>query len=54
LPGKTRIMLKLNGAARQLDVAPWTSLLDALREYLAMSVQLSSRPAGDCRPVAAV
>jgi xanthine dehydrogenase YagT iron-sulfur-binding subunit len=30
----TRIMLKLNGAARQLDVAPWTTLLDALREYL--------------------
>jgi xanthine dehydrogenase YagT iron-sulfur-binding subunit len=27
-----RIMLKLNGAARQLDVAPWTTLLDALRE----------------------
>lgn len=38
-PGATRIMLKLklNGAARQLDVAPWTTLLDALREYLDMT-----------------
>src|SRR5262245_45184145 len=34
VPGQARIMLKLNGAARQLDVAPWTTLLDALREYL--------------------
>jgi aerobic-type carbon monoxide dehydrogenase small subunit (CoxS/CutS family) len=31
---ETRIMLKLNGTARQLDVAPWTTLLDALRESL--------------------
>jgi len=34
VPGRTSIMLKLNGVARQLDVAPWTTLLDALREAL--------------------
>jgi xanthine dehydrogenase YagT iron-sulfur-binding subunit len=32
VPGRISIMLKLNGLARPLDVAPWTTLLDALRE----------------------
>ena len=30
----TRISLKLNGVTRQLDVEPWTTLLDALRDHL--------------------
>jgi hypothetical protein len=34
LPAKSRISLKVNGAAKPLDVAPWTTLLDALRESL--------------------
>jgi xanthine dehydrogenase YagT iron-sulfur-binding subunit len=34
LPTKTRITLKVNGAVKQTEVAPWTTLLDALREYL--------------------
>src|SRR5438045_8279121 len=34
LPTKSRITLKINGRAKQMDVAPWTTLLDALREYL--------------------
>ena len=34
VPARTSILLKLNGAARQLDVAPWTTLLDSLRDYL--------------------
>ena len=32
--GAARIMLKLNGTARWLEVEPWTTLLDALREHL--------------------
>ena len=32
VPGRTSITLMINGVARQLDVAPWTTLLDALRE----------------------
>ena len=34
LPAKSRITLTVNGAAKPLDVAPWTTLLDALRESL--------------------
>ena len=33
-PAKRRITLTVNGAAKPLDVAPWTTLLDALRESL--------------------
>ncbi len=48
MPSKTRIMLKLNGAARQLDVAPWTSLLDALREYLDLTGTKKGCNHGQC------
>lgn len=34
LPTKSRITLKINGAVKQIEVAPWTTLLDALREHL--------------------
>jgi xanthine dehydrogenase YagT iron-sulfur-binding subunit len=37
LPAKRRITLTVNGAAKQVDVAPWTTLLDALREYLELT-----------------
>ena len=30
-PDKMRVRLTVNGVARQLNVAPWTTLLDALR-----------------------
>jgi hypothetical protein len=30
----SRIMITVNGVERHLDVAPWTTLLDALREHL--------------------
>ena len=33
-PDHTGITLKLNGVTRQLEVAPWTTLLDALRDAL--------------------
>ena len=34
LPGTSVITLVLNGIPIKLDVAPWTTLLDALRERL--------------------
>ena len=42
------IMLKLNGAARQLDVAPWTTLLDALRESLNLTGTKKGCDHGQC------
>ena len=41
-------MLKLNGAATQLDVAPWTTLLDALREYLDLTGTKKGCDHGQC------
>jgi xanthine dehydrogenase YagT iron-sulfur-binding subunit len=46
--GQTRIMLKVNGAARQLDVAPWTTLLDALRESLDLTGTKKGCDHGQC------
>jgi xanthine dehydrogenase YagT iron-sulfur-binding subunit len=34
LAEKRRITLKVNGVVKQIEVAPWTTLLDALREHL--------------------
>ena len=34
VPAKTTITLHVNGAERKLAIAPWTTLLDALRLYL--------------------
>jgi xanthine dehydrogenase YagT iron-sulfur-binding subunit len=36
LPVKSRVMLNINGSERTLDLAPWTTLLDALRVHLGM------------------
>jgi xanthine dehydrogenase YagT iron-sulfur-binding subunit len=33
-PAKYPVTLRVNGAERQLEMAPWTTLLDALRESL--------------------
>src|SRR5262245_22143887 len=48
VPGQARIMLKLNGVARQLDVAPWTTLLDALRESLDLTGTKKGCDQGQC------
>jgi xanthine dehydrogenase YagT iron-sulfur-binding subunit len=48
VPGRAGIMLKINGAARQLDVAPWTTLLDALREYLDLTGTKKGCDHGQC------
>jgi xanthine dehydrogenase YagT iron-sulfur-binding subunit len=46
--GETRIMLKLNGAVRRLDVEPWTTLLDALREHLDLTGTKKGCDHGQC------
>lgn len=34
LSAKSSLALKVNGVEKRLEVAPWTTLLDLLREYL--------------------
>jgi len=48
VPGRTGIMLKLNGVARRLDVEPWTTLLDALRESLDLTGTKKGCDHGQC------
>src|SRR5437773_4654511 len=48
LPAKRPITLKVNGAAKQLDVAPWTTLLDALRESLNLTGTKKGCDHGQC------
>jgi xanthine dehydrogenase YagT iron-sulfur-binding subunit len=42
------ITLRINGAERQLRVAPWTTLLDALREYLDLTGTKKGCDHGQC------
>jgi xanthine dehydrogenase YagT iron-sulfur-binding subunit len=44
----TRITLKVNGVTRQLDVAPWTTLLDALRDHLDLTGTKKGCDHGQC------
>jgi xanthine dehydrogenase YagT iron-sulfur-binding subunit len=48
LPTKVRIALTVNGVPRQLDVAPWTTLLDALRELLDLTGTKKGCDHGQC------
>jgi len=48
LPIKSRILLKVNGADQQIEVAPWTTLLDALREYLKLTGTKKGCDHGQC------
>src|SRR6476620_6419453 len=48
LPAKSRINLTVNGASREIDVAPWTTLLDALREYLGLTGTKKGCDHGQC------
>jgi xanthine dehydrogenase YagT iron-sulfur-binding subunit len=48
VPPKSRITLTVNGAARQMEVAPWTTLLDALREYLDLTGTKKGCDHGQC------
>src|SRR5262245_19274517 len=42
------ITLRVNGAPKQLEVAPWTTLLDALREYLDLTGTKKGCDHGQC------
>ncbi len=48
LPSKSSITLKVNGAEKRMDVAPWTTLLDALREYLDLTGTKKGCDHGQC------
>ena len=48
LPSKSRITLTVNGEVRQLEVAPWTVLLDALRECLGLTGTKKGCDHGQC------
>src|SRR5882672_11851088 len=48
LPTATRITLRINAAQKQMDVLPWTTLLDALREYLNLTGTKKGCDHGQC------
>jgi len=48
LPAKSAITLKINGAERQIEVAPWVPLLDALRERLDLTGTKKGCDHGQC------
>src|SRR5215813_1652125 len=47
-PAKTTVALRVNGVARQLTVAPWTTLLDALRLNLDLTGTKKGCDHGQC------
>jgi xanthine dehydrogenase YagT iron-sulfur-binding subunit len=47
-PAKSRITLRVNGVERTLEVAPWTTLLDALREVLDLTGTKNGCDHGQC------
>jgi xanthine dehydrogenase YagT iron-sulfur-binding subunit len=48
VPARVPITLTVNGVAKQLDVAPWTTLLDALREHLDLTGTKKGCDHGQC------
>jgi xanthine dehydrogenase YagT iron-sulfur-binding subunit len=48
LPGKTAITLTINGTEKQIEVAPWTTLLDLLREQLDLTGTKKGCDHGQC------
>ncbi len=48
LSAKSRITLKVNGAVKQIEVAPWTTLLDALRGPLDLTGTKKGCDHGQC------
>ena len=47
-PARNSVMLKINGAEQRLEIAPWTTLLDALREYLNLTGTKKGCDHGQC------
>jgi xanthine dehydrogenase YagT iron-sulfur-binding subunit len=48
LPAKLRIALAVNGTQQEMDVKPWTTLLDALREHLGLTGTKKGCDHGQC------
>src|SRR5690349_22255519 len=48
IPVKSLIKLKVNGEEKELEIAPWTTLLDALREYLDLTGTKKGCDHGQC------
>ena len=48
VPAKVPITLTVNGATARLDVAPWTTLLDALRDHLDLTGTKKGCDHGQC------
>ena len=48
LPAKGEITLRVNGVKRTLEVAPWTTLLDLLREYMDLTGTKKGCDHGQC------
>jgi xanthine dehydrogenase YagT iron-sulfur-binding subunit len=48
LPQSSSVTLNLNGAPTKLNVAPWTTLLDALRDYLDLTGTKKGCDHGQC------
>jgi xanthine dehydrogenase YagT iron-sulfur-binding subunit len=47
-PGKISVALTVNGVARQLELRPWTTLLDALRDHLDLTGTKKGCDHGQC------
>src|SRR6202790_1667437 len=47
-PAKVSVTITVNGAGRQIEVAPWTTLLDALRDHLALTGTKKGCDHGQC------
>ena len=47
-PQKTTVAFTVNGARTQLEVAPWTTLLDALRDHLDLTGTKKGCDHGQC------
>jgi xanthine dehydrogenase YagT iron-sulfur-binding subunit len=48
VPARVPVTLTVNGNARRLDVAPWTTLLDALRDHLDLTGTKKGCDHGQC------
>ena len=48
VPGKVAVMLTVNGTQKKLMVAPWTTLLDALRDHLDLTGTKKGCDHGQC------
>jgi len=48
LPPTGTVTLRVNGVEKQLQIAPWTTLLDALREYLDLTGTKKGCDHGQC------